>query len=429
MRRKIIRHIIVAIIGLFLISGCAVEIPWCYRADQKPIYVSQYFRVKPPVGRGWEAAERVPSDYFSNQSKYENDLFDEFIPQKIYFRKHAAKDLWPHPSDGWYTIGFYSITSDPERFKSDAKLMIEAEKEKWPQWEYVQTSWGKLKQVPVYVNLNEVTIENRKFFELAETVEGKVKSVKYIHFSKDLCTMFVIDLPFCTDTWGNLPKDVEALIESFEPIDQEITPTELAMERATAIVFDLTRTGHPVFVGVQSDRSVLWDRAVKDLKTVIGAEPDNYKAHIFLGGLYLLQNLDYAWYKEGLWDYYSVTDGGGVSNSLLLTNIDAEKALTEFQKAVKIKSSSFWANYYLAGIYLRQKDYEKAITQCQNLINYFPESSLSWCILGISYRESGNIKKALEAFQNALEKNKKDKVFVQINPIKNQIKTLKKVTT
>ncbi len=338
---KIIKGFVIATL-LFLIAGCGWDIPWRFRADEKPIYVSKYFTVKPSVGRGWSVEEitasslsnfefpghhsfygHVESSYFSN-FRYEPYIFDEFIPKIIAFEKHGAWELWPHPprkvGQIKYTIAFYTVFTDPARFNYDARLIAEAEREKLEEkWKY---SLGK------HVELNEVNIANKKFFELLQLYnyeKDKVLNIKYLHFSKDLEIMYVIDLPpahskdFKEKEKGRvkLSQEIVSIIEGFEPIYSELPETELAMGRSANILFAYLYRIWSYDFGyhfTRNERPVLWKRAEQDLESAIKVEPNNYKAHMFLG--------------------------------LLNKDTDIEKAIAEFQKAIEIKPTSYWVRYY-----------------------------------------------------------------------------------
>jgi tetratricopeptide (TPR) repeat protein len=419
--------LVLTIIGLLLIYGCFVEPPWFYRADKKQIYKSRYFKVKPPTGRGWSARE------FSSvvQFKYEN-LFND-LPNKICFTKYTTAQLYPHPEPHrWCDFFFYSVITEPEKFNHNAKLMVEEEFKK---------NHGKL---PVVVN--EIIIGKTKYLELANITESKVRNFMYIHFLNDLNIMNVIDvnpyidrnITYSGKIWENLPGDIREIIRGYEIIEGMLSGTELMMQRATQIIYKFTlhkKSWEP-------DVPILLKRCEQYLQSVIDKDPDNYKAHLFLGVLHLLEkranvygfglelsdktNFNQFW--VGPWDIAGRNVDGEVLNSLLVGDIKVEKAQSEFQKALEVKPDSFLVNYYLAFLYLRQKNYDKAIMQSQRLIDYFPESSLAFYLKGVVYKESSNIDKALETFRVALEKNKKDGYFVERydGPIKEQIRTLER---
>lgn len=451
---KVIQNFIVLSICLFLFSGCAVTVPLLHRADQKPSYDSKYFTVKPPVGTGWKYRESSPSEVLSLYFKYESDLFDEIITKRIGFIKYTAAHLMPHPADDQCYIEFYSMPSDPERFNYNARLMAEAENRKYlPHPAAIESHplWG-LKRI------DEVFIGTRKFFEFeyVQTSDERLISLQYIHFSKDLRIMYVVNVPYIYKEENNVPEDVKTIIMGFQPLEKELSPTELVLERAANVLYDRTLDFVVRRYHCAGDPEV--DKAIEDLQSVIKAEMNNYNAHLFLGALYLLQRddftLDHRIYyyddmlpwgpvegqdhieHQGLWDYYYITRDDQVLNSLLFANMDVEKALEHFQNALTIKPDSFWANYYAAGLHLRHKDYKKAIMQYHRMIEYFPESALASYMLGVVYKESGDAKNALEAFSTAAHKNKKDKIFPDFGMgyllkgkknFKRQIKSLEKL--
>jgi len=134
------------------------------------------------------------------------------------------------------------MPAEPERFNYDARLMAEAENEKVlpaPLPAQLEAKWGVKWGTR---RMDVVSARNRQFFEFEfqTTSNPKVVSLEYIHFSRDLRVMYVIEVPYVYKKASFPPEQVKRMIEGFEPIEKELSAANVAMERGAGPVYALT---------------------------------------------------------------------------------------------------------------------------------------------------------------------------------------------
>ena len=61
------------------------------------------------------------------------------------------------------------------------------------------------------------------------------------------------------------------------------------------------------------------------------------------------------------------------------------------------------ANYYLADIFVTDKEYTKAIPHLEITLSIYPELTRAYWLLGKCFASSGNQPRAIEVFKKALE--------------------------
>ena len=89
------------------------------------------------------------------------------------------------------------------------------------------------------------------------------------------------------------------------------------------------------------------------------------------------------------------------------------EALKLYQEASQINSQEVTYNLNLAACYHELKDYDKAIEQCQIVINNtfnFQKKAKALGRLGFAYQEKGDFAKAIEAFENSLVEHKDQRI-------------------
>lgn len=396
--------------ALVVLCGCATNAPWLHHADDKPFYESAYFRVAPPQGSGWKGSEERPSSTLKSLGfAFEPDLFDEFIPARICFEKYTTADMVPHGSGGKCFIECYSTVTLPDSFHHDARLLAEAENRKTLSNEDAgsgsRSSLGRGSP-----ERGVVTIGGREYHEFATVIGGSGERLQYllqyISFPKDLDIAFVVNVRSDGDA---LPEDAKKIMEGLEPSDAEHPPVALAMERAARDVYNLTLTR---IDGRPSDKNM--DDLEKELADILQSDPQQAKAHLFLGATELLteepgpafEEAQCEQVKMGLWDFFCVSDKGILLHSLFDGYSPAEKAIEHLDAAARAHPQSFWANYYLAGLCIRNGEYTRAETCARSLTEHYPESALAWYALGMSLKRNGNSAAARTAFSTALYNNR-----------------------
>lgn len=84
-----------------------------------------------------------------------------------------------------------------------------------------------------------------------------------------------------------------------------------------------------------------------------------------------------------------------------------DEALDSFNKALETYEYVPLANYYIAHIYLKRGDAEKAVEYCKREIEYYP-GKLPYIDLGKAYRLLGRRSEAEDAFEQAYLYDPKD---------------------
>ena len=146
-----------------------------------------------------------------------------------------------------------------------------------------------------------------------------------------------------------------------------------------------------------------------DLLEVIRADARRKKTHLFLGAIQLLTedlgpvlgDPGCGRVKLGLWDFYCVTEKGWIVHSLFDGYTLDDQTLDKFRAELEVDPKSFWANYYVAGLYVRREELERAESQARLLTEYYPESALAWYTLGMALKRAGKPYAARIAFTTA----------------------------
>jgi hypothetical protein len=399
-------------IGLVWLCGCAANAPWFHHADDKPFYESTYFRVPAPKGSGWKAVEERPSDVLDRYGYYfEPELFDEFVPPRIGFERYTAQNLWPGPKHAPYFVEFYSTFTRSGPAGNGPRELAEAENRKTLAHANAHTDtlvepWWSLERTAVAV------IGGRQHYEFVMTngESGKYRRyrLQYIWFSKDMRVACVANVRADADT---LPLEARRVLESVEPLDGELSLDTLPMRRAAQELYELTLKrfdGRPLAV-YPSDIG-------NDLLETIRADARREKTHLFLGAIqFLTEDLGPVLadpgcgrVKLGLWDFYCVTGKGSIVHSLFDGYTLSDETLDKFRAELEVDPKSFWANYYVAGLYVRHDEFERAESQARLLTEYYPESALAWYTLGIALKRAGKTYAARIAFSTASQNYRGD---------------------
>jgi tetratricopeptide (TPR) repeat protein len=402
----------IAAMGLVWLCGCAANAPWLHHADDKPFYESTYFRVASPKGTGWKAVEERPSEVLERFGfHYEPDLFDEFIAPRFSFERYTTRDVLPQPTRERRLIDFYSSMTRPGANGGNPREIAEAENRNTLARMIAQAD-TLIDPKWVLERSSELTIGARDYHEfvMANGGTGNARRylIQYISFSKDLGVACIAIVH--SDTTA-LPEEAGRILETLEPVERAAPPATLAMERAVQDLYELTlkRYEGRTFVVYPGDIE-------RDLHEVLRADPRHKKAHLFLGAVQLLTedlgpvlgDAGRERVKLGLWDFYCVSAKGAILHSLFDGYSLVDQTLDEFRAELQADPRSFWANYYLAGLYVRHEKYKEAESQARLLTEYYPESALAWYTLGIALKRAGNTSAARIAFSTALHNYRGD---------------------
>jgi tetratricopeptide (TPR) repeat protein len=397
--------IVVLSAGLALLCGCAATAPWLQHADDKPYYESAYFRVASPKGGGWKAVDDRPSEVLEKYGfHYEPDLFDGYIPPRFEFERYSAKNLLGSPTQEAFTIEFYSTFTRPGQQGNTPRELAEAENRRTlsrvkaqadtlvdPRWALARSAVAK--------------IGGRDYYEfvMSNGAQGKGRRslLQYISLSKDYGVACAANVMCGSDS---LPAEARGVIAGLEPVERAVSDADAAMERAAQELYELTLKR---FEG--RSLAVYPGDIEKDLHAVLQADPGRKNARLFSGAVSLLTEdlgpvLGEAVcprVKLGLWDFYCVTDDGTILHSLFDGYSLLDRTLEEFGAELETNPRSFWAGYYLAGLYIRHEKHADAEVQARLLTKQYPESALAWYTLGIALKRAGNKAGARIAFEQA----------------------------
>jgi uncharacterized RDD family membrane protein YckC/Flp pilus assembly protein TadD len=99
-----------------------------------------------------------------------------------------------------------------------------------------------------------------------------------------------------------------------------------------------------------------------------------------------------------------------------------DKALLEYQKAVKIDPNFIQAKLKLGGIYINLKNYQSAIPYLEEVVNKIPLCGICWLDLGEAYLRYGAKTKAKEALETAKSLlNKDNKNLLKIEKLLDEL--------
>lgn len=105
------------------------------------------------------------------------------------------------------------------------------------------------------------------------------------------------------------------------------------------------------------------------------------------------------------------------------TPIKAKVAANDKQHSKSLSSNKDAMDWYAKGLdESKQGNYEKAISYYQKAVKIDPEFAFAWDNMGISYRKLGNYDKALEAYQKSLEVDPTGMMPLQNIPVVYQYK-------
>ncbi len=403
---------------LFSMGGCyPVFLPKNLKADVQSEYRTKYFVVKPPKGR-WTAA--VGTLRFN--VPHEGNLLAQAMPEMIKFYK--VPFVWAVGLEKWpdFVITTYPLF-DSERFNNDTRLIAEAVKthfelsrKAW--WTHKQTWTGKEVRVKTMPKLDSVNIGDKTFYKLSEVMadDGSiVTSIGLYYFTEDRA--YII--------YGDYPD----IIKTFEPIKYKPPKEETLLEKALYLWYygslqelDWNVSNHPYpYLFEYSPEKV-----TQAFQNAINENPNNYISHLFFG-IHNLTPKENFYVKvvapkieksgdvervlpEEMWefDHYRFNQIWLVNKKdfysyLLHGNFDDKAAIAEFEIALKINPDSYTARYFLSWLYLRNGEYEKAVSEYKKLLEKDPQDADALLMLGVAYKGMG-LEKESEASFNALKK-------------------------
>jgi tetratricopeptide (TPR) repeat protein len=141
-------------------------------------------------------------------------------------------------------------------------------------------------------------------------------------------------------------------------------------------------------------------------------------AFIVIGGVYTVGTIN----RNNVWkDNFSLwsdtvkkaPDSANVHRSLGLAYVSQgqlDKAIAEFQKAIRLKPDYARAHYSLGRAYVSQGRPDWAIAEFQEAIRFKPDYAEAYDSLGIAYASQGQLDKAIAEFQEAVRLKPDDPV-------------------
>ncbi|MBC8135966.1 MAG: tetratricopeptide repeat protein [Fibrella sp.] len=86
---------------------------------------------------------------------------------------------------------------------------------------------------------------------------------------------------------------------------------------------------------------------------------------------------------------------------------DETGTIAAWKRAASLRSDDYVTRDALAGIYMRRKNYDDAITLYRQMTRIRPASGTPWNALGLAYQRKGSYESAITAFQTATKKEPK----------------------
>jgi tetratricopeptide (TPR) repeat protein len=415
-----------ALLSLF-ISGCyPVHLPESIRADNKSEYRTKYFSFKPPLGR-WTLVLDVQRSF---TDPYQGNLLTGAMPEivKLYnVPKVWAIGLGLRPT---ITICSYPLFQ-AERFNNDPALTAETVKTHFEQsrkawWTYREQWSGKLSKVQTKPIFKALKIGSKTFYESSEAYADSGARIKggcltYYYFSKKRAFVFYSEIEL-------YDKDSVLLnvLKSFELTDYNASKAEELLEKALYL-WSLgprieTTTARSDFIADYS-----FEKVSQAFQIAIRENPDNPITHFFYAIHFLApkENFYLAYVAPRLnnaenaqkastenmmkFDPYGfneiwIVNKKEVCSYLLHGRFDDNMAMDELQKTLEMKPDLYTAQYFLSWLYLRKKEYEKAVLEFNKIVDKNPQDADSLLLLSIAYKAMGSEKEAdeyYEAFRRA----------------------------
>ena len=415
-----------ALLSLF-ISGCyPVHLTESIRANNKSEYRTKYFSIEPPAGR-WTVVLDMPSSF---TDPYEGNLLAWTIPEivKLYYvPKVWAVGLEIRPT---ITIGSYPLLR-PERFNHDAALLaetvrthLEQSRKEW--WTYRQHWSGKLNKVQIKPAFKVLKIGSKTFYESSEVyadsgARTKGGSLTYYYFSKKRAFVFYSEI-------GLYDKNSALLnvLKSFELTDYNPSKAESLLEEALYL-WTLGPRIETTIARSDFIADYSFENVSQAFQIAMSENPNNPIIHFFYAIHFLApkENFYLAYVAPRLndagdaqkvstesmmkFDHYGfneiwIVNKKEVCSYLLHGRFDDNMAMDELQKTLEMKPDLYTAQYFLSWLYLRKKEYERAVLEFNKIVGKNPQDADSLLLLSIAYKAMGSEKEAdeyYEAFRRA----------------------------
>ncbi|MFC1549342.1 tetratricopeptide repeat protein [Nitrospirota bacterium] len=211
---------------------------------------------------------------------------------------------------------------------------------------------------------------------------------------------------------GFTPSDTKDFVEGMTYIEPFSEPDSYLSQREFAITREMS-------VDYKANNNDYWLAIRLAYRYMNGPEKDKYRAEtIFTNAIKTHPQETEAY--DGLVEYYMSTRQAGKAEKVLLNAIEANP-------------NNEWYYMYLASIYALSLKYDEAIDIAQKAINFFPEKEwVSRKTLAEIYIKQGNYNKAISEYQKSLKLLEdsdfivKDKYIQQFNE---RINELRKINT
>lgn len=94
-----------------------------------------------------------------------------------------------------------------------------------------------------------------------------------------------------------------------------------------------------------------------------------------------------------------------LANNYYLNEHDLDKAIIEFEKAIKVAPNYAMAHLGLGFVYVAKEWYDKAVVELKETIRIFPDNALAHCGLGTIYNTKGRYTQAISEHVKAIQIN------------------------
>jgi len=391
---------------IFLIASCGITYPFTYfyKIDSSDSIASKDFSVTPPSARRW--ISWVEPYWYDDNHFEEWEKIDTLLNKMVVFDNTSFGDTWGGGSTRLEQadIIFLSYPLYPDSNFQTSEEVVAAIAQRLSNRE-----WN--------VRVNRFQLGERPFFQISTFLEGKLHRVDFVCLTEGLDRFFVILMPNNRKDYDNMSDVYRAFLKGFSVNSRDLAPAQNTIERAAEMIFP--PFGNPGWTEYWSDRNSGLATAIVELKQLTDEQPESYLTDLLLGLAYIRVEGDAIlkeWEEElgkgtvngsrgllGLCDFKVSFADGRYGTSVVFMTAHRDEAEAAFSMALSADSSSFWARYYLAGLFMADGKYELAVEQACDLVNLYPESRLAKLVLDFSISEAGD----LDCTTSALTTSKK----------------------
>jgi stress-induced-phosphoprotein 1 len=86
-----------------------------------------------------------------------------------------------------------------------------------------------------------------------------------------------------------------------------------------------------------------------------------------------------------------------------MQKFENDSALVLFDKAIEADGNYYVPHFNKAGIYLRMKDFDKAMQECEMVIKEKPDMAEGWTIAGMLHEKHGDTETAMKYYKKSID--------------------------